>query len=59
MIFNDTWLAAEWGHPSDYLGGILAVSDWLSRYEQATGKPPLVMRDVLMAMIKSHEIQGC
>ncbi len=59
LDFNDTWLAAEWGHPSDNLGGILAVSDWLSRNAQATGKPPLVMRDVLTAMIKAHEIQGC
>jgi 2-methylcitrate dehydratase len=53
LDFNDTWLAAEWGHPSDNLGGILAVADWLSR----NGKP-LVMRDVLTAMIKAHEIQG-
>jgi len=54
LDFNDTWLAAEWGHPSDNLGGILAVADWLSR----NGKK-LVMRDVLTAMIKAHEIQGC
>ena len=53
LDFNDTWLAAEWGHPSDNLGGILAVADWLSR----NGKP-LLMRDVLTAMIKAHEIQG-
>jgi 2-methylcitrate dehydratase len=53
LDFNDTWLAAEWGHPSDNLGGILAVADWLSR----NGKP-LVMGDVLAAMIKAHEIQG-
>jgi len=53
LDFNDTWLAAEWGHPSDNLGGILAVADWLSR----NGKP-LLMRDVLLAMIKAHEIQG-
>jgi 2-methylcitrate dehydratase len=53
LDFNDTWLAAEWGHPSDNLGGILAVADWLSR----NGKPVL-MRDVLTAMIKAHEIQG-
>ncbi|MDH5553134.1 MAG: bifunctional 2-methylcitrate dehydratase/aconitate hydratase [Nitrosomonas sp.] len=59
LDFNDTWLAAEWGHPSDNLGGILAVADWLSRNAQASGKPPLVMRDVLTAMIKAHEIQGC
>jgi 2-methylcitrate dehydratase len=59
LDFNDTWLAAEWGHPSDNLGGILAVADWLSRRAAATGKPPLTMRDVLAAMIKAHEIQGC
>src|SRR5882672_3439700 len=53
LDFNDTWLAAEWGHPSDNLGGILAVADWLSRNGTA-----LVMRDVLTAMIKAHEIQG-
>ena len=54
LDFNDTWLAAEWGHPSDNLGGILAVADWLSR--SAT---PLTMHAVLTAMIKAHEIQGC
>ncbi len=54
LDFNDTWLAAEWGHPSDNLGGILAVADWLSR----TGAT-VTMRDVLTAMIKAHEIQGC
>ena len=59
LDFNDTWLAAEWGHPSDNLGGILAVADWLSRTAIAAGKPPLRMRDVLTAMIKAHEIQGC
>jgi 2-methylcitrate dehydratase len=58
LDFNDTWLAAEWGHPSDNLGGILAVADWLSRNAVAAGKQPLVMRDVLTAMIKAHEIQG-
>jgi 2-methylcitrate dehydratase len=58
LDFNDTWLAAEWGHPSDNLGGILAVADWLSRSAVAAGKPPLRMRDVLTAMIKAHEIQG-
>ena len=58
LDFNDTWLAAEWGHPSDNLGGILAVADWLSRNALASGKKPLTMRDVLTAMIKSHEIQG-
>ncbi|MDH4190664.1 MAG: bifunctional 2-methylcitrate dehydratase/aconitate hydratase [Betaproteobacteria bacterium] len=58
LDFNDTWLAAEWGHPSDNLGGILATADWLSRTAVANGKPPLVMKDVLGAMIKAHEIQG-
>ncbi|MBB1472977.1 MULTISPECIES: bifunctional 2-methylcitrate dehydratase/aconitate hydratase [unclassified Luteimonas] len=59
LDFNDTWLAAEWGHPSDNLGGILAVADWLSRTAVTAGRPPLAMRDVLAAMIKAHEIQGC
>src|ERR1700734_3281520 len=59
LDFNDTWLAAEWGHPSDNLGGILAVADWLSRTAVAAGKPPLAMKQVLTAMIKAHEIQGC
>jgi 2-methylcitrate dehydratase len=59
LDFNDTWLAAEWGHPSDNLGGILAVADWLSRTAVAGGQPPLTMRAVLTAMIKAHEIQGC
>ncbi|HEY7743029.1 MAG TPA: bifunctional 2-methylcitrate dehydratase/aconitate hydratase [Burkholderiales bacterium] len=58
LDFNDTWLAAEWGHPSDNLGGILATADWLSRTRLAQGKPPLPMRDVLTGMIKAHEIQG-
>ena len=58
LDFNDTWLAAEWGHPSDNLGGILATADWLSRTRVAAGKPPLVMREVLTGMIKAHEIQG-
>jgi 2-methylcitrate dehydratase len=58
LDFNDTWLAAEWGHPSDNLGGILAVADWLSRQAVAAGRQPLVMKDVLTAMIKAHEIQG-
>src|SRR6185312_2791141 len=58
LDFNDTWLAAEWGHPSDNLGGILALADWMSRTAVAAGKPPLLMRDVLTAMIKAHEIQG-
>jgi 2-methylcitrate dehydratase len=59
LDFNDTWLAAEWGHPSDNLGGILATADWLSREAIANGRPPLTMRDALTAMIKAHEIQGC
>ncbi|MGE8330984.1 MAG: bifunctional 2-methylcitrate dehydratase/aconitate hydratase [Paraburkholderia nemoris] len=59
LDFNDTWLAAEWGHPSDNLGGILATADWLSRGAIAAGKAPLAMKDVLIAMIKAHEIQGC
>ncbi|AUT72735.1 bifunctional 2-methylcitrate dehydratase/aconitate hydratase [Paraburkholderia hospita] len=59
LDFNDTWLAAEWGHPSDNLGGILATADWLSRTAIANGKKPLAMKDVLIAMIKAHEIQGC
>lgn len=59
LDFNDTWLAAEWGHPSDNLGGILATADWLSRENIAKGKAPLVIRDVLTALIKAHEIQGC
>lgn len=58
LDFNDTWLAAEWGHPSDNLGGILAVADWISRTRVAQGKKPLTMRDVLTGMIKAHEIQG-
>ncbi|HEY5636863.1 MAG TPA: bifunctional 2-methylcitrate dehydratase/aconitate hydratase [Burkholderiales bacterium] len=58
LDFNDTWLAAEWGHPSDNLGGILATADWLSRTAVAAGKPPLTVKDVLTAMIKAHEIQG-
>jgi len=58
LDFNDTWLAAEWGHPSDNVGGILATADWLSRTRVAERKAPLVMRDVLAAMIKAHEIQG-
>lgn len=59
LDFNDTWLAAEWGHPSDNLGGILATADWLSRIAVAHGVKPLIMCDVLTAMIKAHEIQGC
>jgi 2-methylcitrate dehydratase len=58
LDFNDTWLAAEWGHPSDNLGGIIAVADYLSRQARSKGETPLSMRDVLTAMIKAHEIQG-
>jgi 2-methylcitrate dehydratase len=58
LDYNDTWLAAEWGHPSDNLGAILAVADYLSQSNIAAGKEPLLMRDVLTAMIKAHEIQG-
>src|SRR5512147_757256 len=54
LDFNDTWLAAEWGHPSDNLGGILALADYLCRTKQKT----LTVADVLNAMIKAHEIQG-
>ncbi len=58
LDFNDTWLAAEWGHPSDNLGAILAVADYSSRVRSASGAAPLSMGDVLTAMIKAHEIQG-
>jgi len=58
LDFNDTWLAAEWGHPSDNLGGILAVADWQSRKAAAEGRAPVTVRDLLTAMIKAHEIQG-
>ncbi len=58
LDFNDTWLAAEWGHPSDNLGGILAVADYLSRKARMEGTRPLTVRDVLTATIKAHEIQG-
>ncbi|MGP9765697.1 2-methylcitrate dehydratase [Halomonas sp. AOP13-D3-9] len=58
LDYNDTWLAAEWGHPSDNLGAILAVADHLSQRRVAQGEAPLVMRDVLNAMIMAHEIQG-
>lgn len=58
LDYNDTWLAAEWGHPSDNLGSILAVADYLSRNRTAEGKEPLYMKDVLTMTIKAHEIQG-
>src|SRR3546814_4393859 len=59
LDFNDTWLAAEWVHPSENLVGILATADWLSGNAVAVGKAPLTMGDVLTGMIKAHEIQGC
>ena len=63
LDYNDCWLAAEWGHPSDNLGGILAVADWISRTNRAGGHVGLgsvvKIKDVLEAMIKAHEIQGC
>ena len=59
LDFNDTWLAAEWGHPSDNLGAILAVADYVSRKNVREGGKPLTVRDVLTAAIKAHEIQGC
>ena len=58
LDYNDTWLAAEWGHPSDNLGAILAVADWLGRESESSGRPPLQVRDILTAMIRAHEIQG-
>src|SRR5437773_4811215 len=58
LDFNDTWLAAEWGHPSDNLGGILAVADYLARNAVMSGTTPPSVREVLTAMIKAHEIQG-
>lgn len=63
LDYNDCWLAAEWGHPSDNLGAILAVADWISRTNRAGGNlgngKILTIRDVLEGMIKAHEIQGC
>lgn len=68
LDFNDCWLAAEWGHPSDNMGAILAVADWISRTNRAGGDEGgnklgggevLTVRDVLEGMIKAHEIQGC
>ncbi len=58
LDFNDTWLAAEWGHPSDNLGGILAAADFISKRNVESGKEPLKIYDVLISMIKAHEIQG-
>jgi 2-methylcitrate dehydratase len=59
LDFNDTWLAAEWGHPSDNLGAILAVADYVSRKAVREGKAPMTIREVLGYAIKAHEIQGC
>jgi 2-methylcitrate dehydratase len=58
LDYNDTWLAAEWGHPSDNLGAILAVADYQSRAAEAAGRPAYTVRDVLTAAIQAHEIQG-
>jgi 2-methylcitrate dehydratase len=58
LDYNDTWLAAEWGHPSDNFGGILAVADYLSRQRRTQGKSPLTLREVFTAAIKAYEIQG-
>ncbi len=58
LDFNDTWLAAEWGHPSDNLGAILAVADYAGRSGDAPGRSPLLVRDVLVAMVQAHEVQG-
>jgi 2-methylcitrate dehydratase len=58
LDFNDTWLAAEWGHPSDNLGALLAVADYVSRQRVAVQQPPFKVRDLLTAMIQAHEIQG-
>jgi len=58
LDFNDTWLAAEWGHPSDNLGGILAAADFISQKNLNLGNSPLTINDVLLSMIKAHEIQG-
>ncbi len=58
LDYNDTWLAAEWGHPSDNLGGILAICDYISQINTNVGKPALTMKSVLEAMVMAHEIQG-
>lgn len=58
LDYNDTWLAAEWGHPSDNLGGILAVADYVSQERMKKGKNPLTVKELLEAMIKAHEVQG-
>ena len=58
LDYNDTWLAAEWGHPSDNLGAIMALADYLSRQRMSRGESSLNMKDVLIAMVKAHEVQG-
>ncbi|MFD1415259.1 bifunctional 2-methylcitrate dehydratase/aconitate hydratase [Oceanobacillus jeddahense] len=58
LDYNDTWLAAEWGHPSDNLGGILAVADYVSQLRQQKGETPLTVEEILEMSIKAHEIQG-
>jgi len=58
LDYNDTWLAAEWGHPSDNLGGLLMLAAWIARRRRAAGEAPLTVRDVLSAQIRAHEIQG-
>ena len=58
LDYNDTWLAAEWGHPSDNLGAILSITDFISQQKISKGEDPLTMRTVLEAMIMTHEIQG-
>lgn len=58
LDYNDTWLAAEWGHPSDNLGGILAVADYVSQERLSKGEEPIKVKEILEMMIKAHEIQG-
>ncbi len=58
LDFNDTWLAAEWGHPSDNLGAILSCADYVSQKNIKEGKEPLKVLHILEMMIKAHEIQG-
>ena len=58
LDFNDTWLAAEWGHPSDNLGAILALADYLSRAASLHGGAGIRVAALLRWMIKAHEIQG-
>jgi len=59
LDYNDCWLAAEWGHPSDNLGAILAVADWLSRTNKANGKAGVKMSEVITGMIQAHEVFNC